>query len=337
MERWETGSFRSNLCADIYEVTITDGQGCEFILTETLSAPEAILIEAETFDSNCRGEANGSIDLTISGGTPEYSYQWNTGHTTEDLADIEAGLYLVTVRDANGCNSIESFTVNEPATSMVVSGLVTDVMCFGQATGMIYPTVAGGTDPYTYLWSNGSTELNQTDLLAGEYSLVANDALGCSVSTDFTVSAPTAPLSATGSTTDVQCFGEATGTISVIPEGGTAPYSYLWSDGSTDQNLTDLVAGPYDLTLTDAAGCTFSTIIIIGEPSAALTAVGTASNVLCYGDATGAINLQVDGGTEPYSYLWSNGSSEQNQSDLTAGTYSVTVSDAFACKYQRNL
>ncbi|NOQ28175.1 MAG: hypothetical protein GQ564_22665, partial [Bacteroidales bacterium] len=328
----QNGSFRTNLCPDIYNVTITDGQGCELNLTDTVKAPEPILINGVTIDASCKGEANGSISLTVTGGTPEYTYQWNSGQTTRDLTDVIAGNYIVTVHDANGCNAVKNFSLTEPATSISATGTTTNINCFGNATGSINLTVNGGTAPYTYNWSNGSATQNIANLVAGTYSVTISDANACELIKEFTITEPDAAISATGITTDINCFGDTTGSVDLTVTGGTAPYSYNWSNGSTTQNIANLTVGTYSVTISDSNACELIKEFTIAEPAAAISATGTTTDINCFGDSTGSVNLTVIGGTAPYTYNWSNGSTTQNIANLTVGTYSVTISDSNACE-----
>ena len=131
--------------------------------------------------------------------------------------------------------------------------------------------------------------------------------------------------------TDVSCFGGSDGSLDLTAFGGTVPYTYLWSNAATTEDLTGLPAGTYTVTITDANGCTATASTTINQPAAALTASTTQVDVLCYGDATGSVDLTVSGGTIAYSYLWSNAATTEDITSLTAGTYTVTVTDANGC------
>jgi hypothetical protein len=159
----------------------------------------------------------------------------------------------VTVTDANGCTANAAATVTEPAAALAASAVATDVLCFGAATGTVDLTVTGGTGPYSYLWSNGATTEDLTGLVAGSYSVTVTDANGCTANAAATVTEP-AQLVATESHTPT-CLGTPDGAIDLTVAGGTAPYSYLWSNGATTEDLTGLVAGLYSVTVTDANGC----------------------------------------------------------------------------------
>jgi hypothetical protein len=235
-----------------------------------------------------------------------------------------AGTYTVTVTDANGCSAVSvGFVVGEPAAALATSAGTTDVLCFGEATGAVDLTVTGGTSGYSYDWSNGATTEDLTAVVAGTYTVTVTDANGCStVSAGFVVNEPAAALATSAGTTDVLCFGDATGAVDLTVTGGTSGYSYDWSNGATTEDLTAVVAGTYTVTVTDANGCSaVSTGFVVGEPAAALATSATFVDVLCFGEATGAVDLTVTGGTSGYSYNWSNGATTEDLSNVVAGTY----------------
>ncbi|MTB54018.1 SprB repeat-containing protein, partial [Lewinella sp. W8] len=192
---------------------------------------------------------DGTITLTVVGGTAGYTYAWSNGATTQNLSGLAAGTYTVVVTDANGCTTTESFTIDQPE-PLVATGVTTDVICNDDAgtsdDGTITLTVVGGTAGYTYAWSNGATTQNLSGLAAGTYTVVVTDANGCTTTESFTIDQPE-PLVATGVTTDVTCNDDAgtsdDGTITLTVVGGTAGYTYAWSNGATTQNLSGLAAG----------------------------------------------------------------------------------------------
>ncbi|MEM7575605.1 MAG: SprB repeat-containing protein, partial [Bacteroidota bacterium] len=328
---WSTGATTQDLSgleAGTYAVTVVDDNGCGRTEEYTVNEPPPLEINATTTDVLCNGDETGAIDLTVSGGTPPYSYSWSSGDTTEDLADLPAGDYTGTVTDANGCTISATLTINEPP-ALMVSAVVTDVLCNGDATGAIDLTVTGGVQPYSFSWGNGATTEDLSDLAAGDYTGTVTDANGCTISATLTVTEPPA-LMVSAQVTDVLCNGDETGAIDLTVSGGTPPYSYSWSNGATTQDLSDLAAGDYTGTVTDANGCTISATLTVAEPTALMISA-TTMDVLCNGDATGSIDLTVSGGTPPYSYNWSNGATTQDLSDLAAGDYTGTVTDANGC------
>jgi len=332
---WSNGAMTQdlvNIPAGSYTVTITDGNFCTTQASATVAQPSAALdASATATDVKCFGEATGSVDLTVTGGTAPYTYSWSNGTTTEDLVNIVAGTYTVTVTDANLCTVTASATVSQPSAALDASATVTDVKCFGESTGAVDLTVTGGTAPYTYSWSNGATTEDLVNIVAGVYTVTVTDANLCTAITTVAVSQPESALSGTTSVIDVGCFGESTGEVDLTVTGGTEPYTYLWSNGAMTQDLVNIPAGSYAVTITDANLCTTQASATVSQPSAALDASATATDVKCFGEATGSVDLTVTGGTAPYTYLWSNGATTEDLVNIVAGTYTVTVTDANLC------
>ena len=326
----------SGLTAGNYTVTIQDINGCQLDAENIpITEPAAALTVTETnVDVLCFGQSTGSIDLTVAGGTTPYTYSWSSGATTQDLTNIPAGNYSVTVTDDNGCTaSIANIQITQPAAVLTVTETNVDVLCFGQSTGSIDLTVAGGTTPYTYSWSSGATTQDLTNIPAGNYSVTVTDDNGCTASiANIQITQPAAVLTVTETNVDVLCFGQSTGSIDLTVAGGTTPYTYSWSSGATTQDLTNIPAGNYSVTVTDDNGCTASIANIqITQPAAVLTVTETNVDVLCFGQSTGSIDLTVAGGTTPYTYSWSSGATTQDLTNIPAGNYSVTVTDDNGC------
>ncbi len=319
----------TNIAAGTYSVTITDANACAVTLSATVNNIAGPTASATTVDSTC-GDDNGSVDVTVVGGTAPFTFVWSNGATTEDLTNVAAGTYDVTVTDDNGCTVTVSATVNNIA-GPTASATATDSTC-GDDNGSVDVTVLGGTAPFTYLWSNGTTTEDLTDVAAGTYSITITDANDCVATASATVNniaGQTASASAVGST-----CGDANGSVDVTVSGGTAPFTFDWDNGAVTEDLTNVLAGTYTVTVTDANGCeatASATIVDTAGPIAATTSV----DATC-GNDNGSINLTVTDGTLPYTYNWSNGATTEDLSDLTAGTYTVTVTDANGCTTTAN-
>ncbi|MCI1186914.1 SprB repeat-containing protein [Hymenobacter sp. DH14] len=326
---WSNGATTQNLmgvAAGTYSVTVTDANGCTATASASVGEPTQLRATSRVMDATCYDASNGSVDLTVSGGTAPYAYLWSNGATTQDLVALLAGTYTVTITDANGCTTTSGGTVGRPA-QVLASALATSARCAG-GTGSVALTASGGTAPLAYLWSNGATTQNLSGVAAGTYSVTVTDANGCTATASATVGAP-AQLRATASATNATCYDAANGTTTLAVSGGTVPYSYLWSNGATTQNLSGLASGTYSVTVTDASGCTASCSATVGRP-VQLLASALATGARCAG-GTGSVALTASGGTAPLAYLWSNGATTQNLSGVAAGTYSVTVTDANGC------
>jgi len=318
--------------AGTYTVTVTDANGCTTTVTATITQPQAPLTLTNTQTNvSCFGNSTGAINLTPAGGTPAYTYLWSNNATTQNLTSLPAGTYSVVVTDANGCTANASVTIIQPQTGLTVTTTQTNVLCFGNSTGAINATPSGGSAPYTYSWSNGATTQNLTAIPSGSYTVTVSDANGCTATATVIITQPAAALAATTTQVMIACFGGNTGSVNMTPTGGTAPYTYVWTGGSTAQSAIGVPAGTYTVTVTDANGCTTTVTATITQPQAPLTLTNTQTNILCFGTSTGSINLTPAGGTPAYSYLWSNNATTQNLINLAAGTYSVVVTDANGC------
>jgi hypothetical protein len=322
----------NNLPAGTYDVTVTDANSCTATVSATITQPQAPLSLSTTqVNVLCHGASTGSINLTSIGGTTPYTYLWSNGSTVQDPQNLAAGTYSVVVTDANGCTETTSVTITQPQNPLTLTTTKVNVLCFGNATGSIDLTVSGGTGIYTYAWNTGAITEDLTGLIAGTYTVTVTDANGCTATTSVTITQPQAPLALTTSQVNVLCFGNSTGSINLTPTGGTPLYSYLWSNAATTQDINNLPAGTYTVTTTDANGCVATTSVTITEPQAPIVLSTTQVDVLCFGNSTGSIDLSPTGGTAPYAYLWSNGSTVQDPQNLAAGTYSVVVTDANGC------
>lgn len=333
-----TGSTITGLAAGTYDITVTEnnGTGCSGTLTVAVSQPAALSASSSVTDVLCNGASTGAIDLTVSGGTAAYMFDWGGGVTTEDRSNISAGSYSVLITDANGCTLTEPVTVGEPA-AISITPSVTDVLCFGESTGAINLTVSGGAGAMSYLWNDGNTAQNRSGLAAGTYSVSVTDQNACVQTANITVGQPTSALDATGVVTGVQCSGAATGAITLTPSGGTPPYaSFTWSNGASTQNLSNLSAGNYTVTITDDNGCTVVKSFIVNDVSPLQLSV-TITDATCPSDADGAIDLSVSGGAPMYTYDWDNNGLQdpdtdpQDLSGLLPNIYTVIVTDQNGC------
>jgi hypothetical protein len=215
-----------DLCAGEYTVTVTDNNGCTSTLTATVIEPSEILISGTVSNISCNGVCDGSIDLSVSGGTSPYTFVWDdpANQTTEDITDLCAGDYTVTVTDTNGCTSSDTFTITEPDV-LSLNAETTDASCNGVCDGSIDLSVSGGTNPYTYEWSNNSAEQDISNLCAGEYTVTVTDANSCTSSATFTITEPDA-LDLQLSSTNESSSGANDGTATAEVSGGTPGYTY---------------------------------------------------------------------------------------------------------------
>jgi gliding motility-associated-like protein len=322
---------RSGLTAGTYTVTVTDAVGCTAVLPVAVTQyGNGITLSSTATNITCNGLNNGAINITVSGGISPVTYNWNGGVTTEDRTGLAAGTYSVTVTDGAGCSAIASHTLTQP-NDIAVTKNTTNVLCYGANTGSINITVSGGTGAYTYNWGSGITTEDRTGLMAGSYTVTITDANLCQATNTTIISQPSAALQATAATTAASCFGGDNGTINLTVTGGTSPYTFNWSNGASSQNISGVAAGTYYVTVTDAGNCSTSNTLVVSQPSAALVTDLVINDVLCFGTATGSVSQTVTGGTSPYSFVWNDGNTLQNRTGLTAGNYSVTVTDGNLC------
>lgn len=335
---WSNGSTSANpvnLVAGSYTVTITDAKGCQLVQSTTVGEPTSGLNVVPVVSSpTCNGASNGSITAQVSGGVGPYTYLWNDNSTASSLNNIGAGSYSVMVWDLNECQMVVNVTVQDP-TLLTANLNPTDAACKGSATGNISCQTSGGTQPYTYLWSNGPTVASPGNLIAGSYTVTITDANGCTFTQSASVGEPASAISATYTSTDVSCNGGTNGSINVQASGGTGSYTYLWSNNSTSASLSNVTAGNYSLTITDQNGCQSTVATTVQEPTA-ISANLNPTNAACYGSNSGSIVCQTSGGIQPYDYLWSNGATVANPGNLQAGTYSVTITDANGCTFNQS-
>jgi hypothetical protein len=326
----QTGASVSGLAAGTYTIGVTDANHCSQTGTATIAPSAAPSLSVSTVGSRC-GVAVGSASVTVSNGTSPYSYNWSNGSTLNHADSLRSGIYIVTVTDANHCSAFTAATISDVNGPVIGVNSNTPVACYGKSTGAISIAVIGGTAPYTYSWSNGSTSQNQTGLKAGPYQVSANDAAGCkAVQTINVTQSPLLQLST--STTNSGC-GVSTGTATAAVSGGTTPYTYSWSAGSGASTATAgaLPAGVYSIKVTDANGCPDSTTAAVSNVNGPVVSIGSINNANCSNGTAGTVSLVVSGGVKPYTYSWSTGATTQNVSSLAAGTYTVKVTDSVAC------
>ena len=319
----------SNVAAGQYHVIVYDTVNASYpppscksdsimiIVTE----PE-LLIATETHSTIlCYGNTS-AVTIGATGGT--------AGFTGTGAFSQPAGSQVYTVTDANGCSADVTVNISQPD-SLVLAVTTTYPPCL-YTTGNLTGVVMGGTVPFNYAWSSGSTSAAITGLISDTYTLTVTDAGGCSVLTSVSVSAP-GPVTVAGSSTNLLCRGVSTGTISPAVSGGFGPYGYLWNGGVTSPSRSGLPAGNYTVTVTDINGCSKTKTYSITQPATLMVINSSKTNVRCYGLSSGSATANPAGGTPPYTYLWNTVPSKTTASatGLTAGIYTCTVTDAIGC------
>ena len=343
---WSNGATTediNNLVTDAYSVTVTDNiSGCT--ATGVTAITNGLGIQTATVtDVTCNNGDDGAIDIVTVGGDAPYNWLWssNTNNAqTESISNLTAGTYTLTITDDMGVTLTQTYTIEEPDAITITSfNIINEV---GSCDGSINIEVAGGTPGYTYLWSNGATSQDITDLCEGLYTVeITDNTVGgtCVITSQiFEVEAST-PQIGDFTIDDASCNGGCDGKICVEIVGGNAPYTVSLL-GTATQTITSetpnvcfagLCPGDYFVQTEDAMGLTFvSEPYTVGEP----TAIEISNVVITNQSPTtcnGSINITPTGGTPSYSYLWSNGSTDQDPTDLCMGNYNVTITDANGC------
>ncbi|MFH0867361.1 MAG: PKD domain-containing protein [Bacteroidota bacterium] len=281
----------------------------------------------------CYGTNTGSATVIAFGGVPPYQYVWSTGATSATINNLGVGTYNVTVTDDNGCIVVDSVTLINLNPPISTSHTSTDVLCHGDNTGTATLSVTGGTPPYQYTWSpnagNGPAIIN---LYAGAYYVSVVDNVGCIALDTIIIDEPDSALLITiQNITNIICNGQDGGAAIISVSGGTAPYSYQWSNGSISQNLNNVYAGTYYLTVTDANNCLLYDTVDITQPDQLM--VYAHDYTICLGQTIAIAVDSASGGTPPYTYNWNTGATGQSiiVSPVSNTTYTVYALDVNGC------
>jgi hypothetical protein len=333
----------NNLSPGNYQLIVDDDSNCpqdsQFVITE----PTSLSVSPSLSQVSCEGGSNGSIDLSISGGSPLYSYLWNNGATTKDVANLPEGLFSVTVLDQKGCSwdSIFTLTTLEFDTASVT---VVPVDCNGASTASIdIDSITGGFYPYSFSWTSPAGFVSNNEdilnIISGIYTLSITDASGCTITRSVIVSEPSSLSSFILSIDSVQCNGYSDGSVEVQTSGGTVPYLYDWGSANPDS----LVSGNHIYTITDGNGCEITNSVFVPEPSPILI-TPFVIDVDCPDDNTGSISLSISGASSLSTISWigpplpSIGVLTGLLIDsLPAGDYSCVVTNEDGCQAQLNV
>lgn len=317
-------------CGPGYASSINSLSNCAPVVLNCNASSPLSTTQNQT-NINCFGSCTGAASVTASGGNGVYTYAWTpSGGTGSSATGLCVGTYTCTVTDGLGATTTATFNITQPSSALAASGSQTNINCAG-GTGSATVTASGGSPSYTYAWSpSGGSSSTATGLAANNYTCTITDANGCTTTQTFSITAPTA-LSATSSSTPATC-GNNNGTASVIASGGTGGYTYSWApSGGNAATTTGITGGSYTCTITDANGCTTSTVVAVASTGGPTTAVQSFGDVSCFGgnDGTGTISASGNG---PFTYSWApTGGNAATASNLIAGVYTVTVTDNNGC------
>jgi hypothetical protein len=335
---WSNGQntpLASNLTAGTYSLTVSDANGCTISSTATVTQPSALALSVAVTPISGPGTNDGTATASVSGGTSPYTYFWSNGENTAEITGLAPGSYLVTVTDANGCFTTATAVVNPFDCNLTLSlETLVDASCFGASDGSISVIAAQGEGVVNYQWSNGMTGEEVAGLGAGVYSVTATDEEGCTASLSMEILQPE-QIIIVFEVTPVSQEGADDGVIVASVSGGAGNYTYEWSNGETGSQIGSLSPGTYSLTATDQDGCTSVGQATIAPFGCTLTGVVViVDSIDCYGETNGVLEAIPSQGTGPYSVLWNDGSTEAIRSAVSAGAYSVTITDANQCTLQ---
>jgi gliding motility-associated-like protein len=336
---WSTSStpILGPVAAGTYTVEVKDANNCIVTLAATIPNSSGPSISSVSFtNAGCFGANTGVATAFVTGGSPGYTYNWNTGQNTATAGNLLAGVHTVTVTDANGCVASASVTISEPL-PLTVNLTPTNPKCFGATNGGATAIALGGTPSYTYAWTDGGTSSTSNPLGAGVWGLTVTDAKGCVVISTMTLTNPP-QMFASITSTNVSCFNASNGVAVGTTTNSFGAVNYYWTGGPsaiTGQTVTSLTAGTYTLLATDQNSCTAGAQVIITQPTQLTANITSSGSVTCNGGADGFAVVTAGGGTPTYTYTWSGAASasgnSSSASNLPAGVYSVTVLDANGC------
>lgn len=324
----------TGLTAGTYTVTVTDANGCTVVYTTTLTEPTPMAATITSQDISCNGFTDGYLIANVSGGVQPYTYRWSNGlGFNPTLSAVGAGTYCVTITDANGCNLFRCDTLSQPAALNLTLAVADNVSCPNGSDGAINSTVTGGLPPYQYVWDDNSNAPNPTGLSARTHAVTITDANGCIQSDSIPITEPQPISLSANAVASITCFGHTDAEALATASGGTAPYSYAWSNGDSGPRADSLGDGTYTVIMTDANGCSANTNITFVEPTRLQLSI-SGIDARCYGGNDGTATVQVSGATPGYTYLWDTYQVQtaSTATGLAAGTYTVTVTDNNGCK-----
>jgi gliding motility-associated-like protein len=329
----QTTSAVSGLPAGTYSLTVTDAKGCQKTSTYTITQPLPIAITFTSTQVSCFNGSDGTVNSTVTGGTLPYTYSWSpNGASAPSVSGLSSGTYTLLVTDNFSCTASNSITITQPTALTVTTSAVNET-CDYLNNGSASVTPTGGTTPYSYTWSpGGQTTAGISSLASGTYSVIVNDSKGCSVLALVTVTQPPTLTVGIVNQINVSCFGGIDGSVGATPAGGTPNYTYSWTpNNSSSASVNNLTIGTYTIKITDSKACIATNTVTIIQPTVLVPSVSSVSTT-CYGGSNGSLSSVASGGTASYTYTWMPGNiTTPTVSNLTAGTYTVNVTDSKGC------
>lgn len=324
------GQTANNLAPGTYTVTVTDAGACTGTQTVTITAPAAFNVSFSNNTPATCGASNGSVSASATGGTGTLSYLWSNGQSGQNLTNVGAGTYTVTITDANLCQGTATVTITSSGGPAVSQASNNAVSCNGGSNGSASVNITGGTPTYTVNWSNGATGTSASGLSAGPYTVTVTDQNQCVGTVTITITEPPAINVSISGSTQTGCSTQ-NGTASANASGGTGALTYNWSNGQSGQNATGLGVGIYTVTVTDQNLCAATQTVSITAVNGPGVVIDSVINIKCFGQNTGAGYVSISGGTPTYTVNWSNGATGTSATGLAAGSYTVIIIDAASC------
>ena len=339
----QTTQTATGLSAGTYTVIIYDQNSCLFASPIVVIDPMPLFATAvEIVNVSCKGGANGSAKVTPTGGTPPYTFQWDSasGGQTDSIAiNLPAGVYSILVHDQFGCSYIPGIEILEPDDSLIVNTGNVSVSCKGGSDGKAIAIPFGGTPPYLIQWNaaaNNQTTDTAIGLSAGVYLVNVTDSNGCIADSLVQVIEPNTLLISQLFSQSPLCFGDSNGLAAVTQSGGVSPYTVVWdaqTGNQTGDTARNIGSGIYQVVITDDNNCVIDTQVTVTDPLA-LVLSGDQRDVFCYGEMTAWAFVSPAGGTSPYFFQWDSASGFQTGDsalNLPAGIHKVTVTDDHGC------
>ncbi|HIA37882.1 MAG TPA: T9SS type B sorting domain-containing protein [Flavobacteriales bacterium] len=321
----QTTAIATGLCMGVYISTVSDSNGCVVTDSVQVYAPYTVVSGTVCTDSTC----NGSVTVTPVGGTEPYTYLWDDpgAQTDSNATGLCPGTYSIQVFDATNCIMYDTILIPYPLITSITDSAAAS--CANVCDGSAVVTPSGGQYPFTYLWDDVSAQTDSaaTSLCMGNYNVQVIDGNGCVDTSSVAISGPTALVIQTSAT----CFGVCDGSATVIPSGGTSPYTYLWNDpmAQTDSIATGLCGGTYSVSVTDGNGCIITDTTTVFTPTSVMSIV----DATCQGLCDGSVTASPVGGEPPFSYIWDDPSTQTiaTANNLCVGWYHVSITDALGC------
>ena len=334
--------FPSNILTGLnrgsYNVYVSDTNNCSapYALNPVIVSEPALLTFTDVaVQPNCSGLSNGSITINAAGGITPYQYAINAGNnqTNSAFIGLAAGNYLVLIIDANACPDTATIVLSNRYILSLAIDTQTSTSCFDVSDGTVTLAASGGINPFTY--SIDGTTFQSSDtfsaLAGGYYVATVHDSAGCANQLNLQINQAAQMTVQIEALVNIPCNNSAPGAAYISPLGGTAAYTYSWSNGDTTQNETSLTLGAYTVTITDVHSCSATTGINITYDPSPVTTISTTDVIGCFGNTNGSASVAVTGGSLPYVYQWSNGAVTDSISNVTGGVYILTVSDLNYC------